>query len=169
MRTENKWEELEFDLAGFCTRAGKVFPIDAVHLFGSRRHETGSVRSDIDVFFETSQHIKFYYLRSLIDENCKALDIFVLDRGKATSVVNESFVYGENNKDVLCKCGAINLWSRGSGLEQNSTIPWKVLYASHVDFAQTILPNAYIKMSIEDLRRKLHMRVHRQPAATENA
>lgn len=134
MQSEIKWEELEFDLASFCIKAGQAFPIDGIHLFGSRRYETGSVRSDIDVFFETGQYIKFSRLRKFIDDSCKALDIFVLDRGKATSVVNESCVYGDNNNDVLCKCGAVKLWSRDASLVQNNTILWKMLYASHVDF-----------------------------------
>ena len=62
MQTEIRWQELEFDLATFCKKAGQTFPIYAIHLFGSRRFKSGSVRSDIDMFFETEENIKPSYL-----------------------------------------------------------------------------------------------------------
>ena len=155
MHTEIEWEELEFDLAGFCEIAGKKFPIDAIYLFGSRRFRTDSVRSDIDIFFETDEHIKPSEVRTLIDERCKALDIFLLDRAKAASVVNESYVLGEDNSDILNKCSAVKLWSKGKGLETECSIYWKQLYASHIDFDKTVLPNARIQMSIDGLKKKL--------------
>ena len=155
LNTEIKWKELEFDLGSFCETAGRVFPIKRIYLFGSRNFKTGSVRSDIDLFFETKEIIKPSKVRYFIDEHCKALDIFVLDRGEARSVVNESFIRGDNNGDVLRQCGAIKLWSRGEGLVQDSNIPWKLGYASHIDFTKTMLPNAHIRMSMDDSRAKL--------------
>ena len=155
MQTEIRWQELEFDVASFCEKAGREFPVDAIYLFGSRRYRTDSVRSDIDMFFETSEHIKPSRLRVFADDNCKALDIFVLTSETARSVVNESYICGENGREILNQCSAIKLWSRGRGLEKNNAIPWKQLYASHVDFQKTILPNARVQMSIDGLKRKL--------------
>ena len=155
MNTAIEWEKLEFDLRSFCEAAGQAFPVKAVHLFGSRNFKTGSVRSDIDLFFETEEIITPSMVRAFIDEHCKALDIFLLDRGVARSVINESFIRGIDNGDVLRQCGAIKLWSRNEGLVQDSSIPWKLWYASHVDFKKTMLPNALIRMSYDDLRVKL--------------
>lgn len=155
LQTEIKWKELEFDLASFCRTAGKKFPIDAIYLFGSRRFRTDSVRSDIDIFFETNEHIKPSHIRTFIDKNCQALDIFVLARGKAMSAINESYICGDNNSDILNQCSAVKLWSKEIGLETESSIPWKQLYASHVDFQKTSLPNVRIQMSINGLKRKL--------------
>lgn len=155
LQTEIKWKELEFDLALFCETAGENFPIDAIYLFGSRRFRTDSVRSDIDIFFETNEHIKPSHIRTFIDKNCQALDIFVLAHGKATSAINESYICGDNNSDILNQCSAVKLWSKGIGLETESFIPWKQLYASHINFQKTSLPNVRIQMSINELKRKL--------------
>ena len=155
LNTEIKWEELEFDLGSFCEAVGQILPVKTIYLFGSRNFKTGSVRSDIDLFFEVEGVIKPYEVRDLIDAHCKALDIFLLSRGEARSVINESFIQGDDNDYVLRQCGAIKLWSRDKGLVPDSNIPWKLGYASHIDFAKTMLPNAYIRMSIDDLKVKL--------------
>jgi len=155
LNIEIQWDELEFNLALFCETAGRVFPLKSIYLFGSRNFKTGSVRSDIDLFFETGEIIKPSKIREFIDEHCKALDIFLLDRGEARSVINESFIRGDDNGEVLRQCGAMKLWSSGKGLVQDNSIPWKLRYASHVDFTKTVLPNAHMRMSIDDLRTKL--------------
>ena len=116
METEVEWEELEFDLMQFCETAGVKFGVDAIYLFGSRRFKTDSVRSDIDLFFVISKHIRPSLIRTLIDDHCQALDIFLLLNGTATSVANESYICGEDNDDLLRKSNAVKLWSRKSGL-----------------------------------------------------
>ena len=151
----DKWQKLEFDLRSFCETAARAFPVISIHLFGSRNFNTRSVRSDIDLFFETEEIIIPSEVRDFIDEKCKALDIFLLEHGVARSVINESFIRGNNNVDVLQQCGAIKLWSQGEGLVQDNSIPWTLWYASHVDFTKTILPNAHIRMSIDDLKARL--------------
>ena len=80
---------------------------------------------------------------------------FLLEHGKATSAVNESYICGDNNNDTLNKCSAVKLWSRERGLETANSIYWKQLYGSHIDFQKTVLPNVRIQMSIDGLKRKL--------------
>lgn len=155
MHTEMEWKELEFDLATFCEASGRTFPIDAIYLFGSRRFNTDCVRSDIDLFFETREEIKHSKVRSFIDKECKALDVFLLDRGKAVSVVNESHIRGGNNREILKKCGAAKLWSRNQGLVTEHSNFCKQMYASHVEFHKTTLPNAHVQMSFDELKKKL--------------
>ena len=155
LETDTEWEEIEFDLRQFCEEAGRKFPIDAIYLFGSRRFKTDSVRSDIDLLFETSKHIKPGLIRTFIDEHCKALDIFLLLNGTATSAANESYICGENNGDLLKQSKAVKLWSRGEGLEEENSIHLKQMYASHITFFHTALPNARIQISIDGLKRRL--------------
>lgn len=152
---ETQWQEIEFDLAQLCNAAGVEFPIDAIYLFGSRRFRTDSVRSDIDVLFEANEHIRPAHIRAFIDRHCQALDIFLLSNGKATSAANESYVCGDNNDDVLNQCDAVKLWSRKSGLEEGGSIHWRQMYASHVNFYKTALPNARIQISLDGLKRRL--------------
>ena len=155
LETEIRWEELEFDLASFCESAGEQFPIDAIYIFGSRRFRTDSVRSDIDIIFLAKENIKPLHVRTFIDNNCKALDVFLLARGKATSVVNDSYICGNNDNDMLAQCSAVKLWSREMGLEKTNSMYWSQSYASHIDFQKTVLPSGRIQMSIDGLKRKL--------------
>ena len=138
-----------------CKTAGVQFPIDAIYLFGSRRFKTDSVRSDIDLFFETSKHIRPSLVRTFIDDHCQALDIFLLLNGKATSVANESYICGEDNVELLKQSNAVKLWSRERGLEEENSIHWKQMYASHISFFKTALPNARTQISIDGLKRRL--------------
>ena len=91
---------------------------------------------------------------------CQALDIFVLAHGKATSVVNESYICGDNNSTILNQCNAVKLWSKGIGLETEISIPWKQLYASHINFQKTSLPNVRIQNIDQWIKKdSLRMRV----------
>ena len=155
LETEDEWKEIEFDLTQFCEAAGRQFPIDAIYLFGSRRFKTDSVRSDIDLMFETSKHIRPALIRTFIDKHCKALDIFLLFNGKATSAANEGYICGKNNGDLLKQSNAVKLWSREKGLEEENSIHLKQMYASHINFFHTALPNARIQTSIDGLKRRL--------------
>lgn len=151
-----KWEEKSYLLDRFCTEITSMFPIKAIYIFGSRRFNTGSLRSDIDLFLETEERLKPSKLRDYIDDHCKALDLFVLSRGRAVSAVNESYITGESNDDVLSQCRALKLWSSSDGLNHENADYWQQTFASHISFEKTILPNVKIKMSIDGLKRKLY-------------
>lgn len=151
-----KWEEKEYLLDSFCAEISSLFSVEAVYIFGSRRFKTGSLRSDIDIFLETEVDLKPSKLRDFIDAKCKALDLFVLNRGVATSAVNESYVRGESNEDVIRQCQGVKLWSAKEGLIEERAEYWSQIFADHIDFAKTILPNAKIRMSFDDLKRRLH-------------
>ena len=82
------------ELAG--ALAGEFPAIQALWLFGSRRHRTRSIRSDIDLLVCASDHIRPNDFRNAIRRHCPALDLFIVDGGKATSCMNESFVQADN-------------------------------------------------------------------------
>ncbi|MFF0947614.1 hypothetical protein ACFYE9_08085 [Rhizobium leguminosarum] len=149
------WEEKEYLLDSFCSEISSLFPIEAIYIFGSRRFKTGSLRSDIDIFLETEAVLKPSQLRDFIDANCKALDLFVLSRGLATSAVNESFIKGESSDDIITQCRAVKLWSSRDGLLEGYAEHSKQTFASHIAFEKTVLPNVKIKMSLDGLKRRL--------------
>lgn len=95
--------------------AGKFSGIDSIYIFGSRRYKTESVRSDIDLLITTTERIKQSDLRDHTLETCTALDLFLLDDNKATSIANESFISDDTQLSLLAKLSAIKLYVRGSG------------------------------------------------------
>lgn len=143
------------DLAGFCEVLTTAHPkITSVHLFGSRRYGGGSLRSDIDLFVEAEGNVKPGDLRSLVADHCPALDIFVLSRGMARSVVNETYVEGKSNADVLASRNALCLWSRADGLTDDTSLLTQD-YLADIDYRMTVLPNAIVGAPIDALKARL--------------
>ncbi len=83
-----------------------------IHLFGSRKDQTGSVRSDVDLLVELGRRAS----QDEMDAIWKLepyLDVFVLDRGVAASLVNESQLRDKTNEDLIAKLGAGCLMRHG--------------------------------------------------------
>jgi predicted nucleotidyltransferase len=149
---EREWTTLSFDLRDLVEEAKERFKIDGIYLFGSRRFHTRSLRSDIDIFFETTDYIKHSEIRDFIDETCIALDIFLLDRGRAVSAINESFIQFDDNAALLEATRAVQLWSKDKGVSSDSELQWVQRYADHIEFQKTVLPNIRLPMSVERLK-----------------
>lgn len=150
-----RWSKNVFDLQEYLEDFGARFPVLDIYLFGSRRHSTGSLRSDIDLFVVPSGNIRPSDLRAEIEDKCKALDFFILESGTARSVVNDSYISAPSNNAIICRCDAVKIWNSTSGFEVSALKFSKQSFAEHVNFSQTVLPNISIQMSHSDLMRSL--------------
>jgi predicted nucleotidyltransferase len=150
-----QWQKISYDLHGLVAQATEQFQLKAIYLFGSRRFKTLSLRSDIDVFFVPESYIKPSDLRRFRDETCLALDIFLLEHGRATSAVNESYIQLDDDDTVIKVTRAVKLWSKEDGNSTDPDISWIQEYADHVNFRDTILPNFPLVRSLESLKTRL--------------
>ncbi len=133
----------KFDLeAAISVLTGKFEAIEEVYLFGSRRYNTESVRSDIDILVTVSSRIKPSDLRDYIIENCTALDIFILDDGKATSVANESFISTGSNAQLIKDLNALKLFDRAIGKTEELANYTNLELDTRVQHELTSLPNS---------------------------
>lgn len=135
-------EEDIFDLeASVKVLAGTFSQIDSVYIFGSRRYETGSTRSDIDILLTTTSRIQPAKLRDFTLEHSTALDLFILDDGKAISVANESYIEAENNDALINKVDAVLLYDRHNGASPELTRRKQVEVDKRINHKLTSLPN----------------------------
>jgi predicted nucleotidyltransferase len=114
--------------------------VNSIALFGSRRFKTSSIRSDIDILISSSEHIRPAEVRSFVTRVCPALDVFILEEGRAVSCVNESFLQARSNRDLLERLQAVEFWNYKSGL-LDVDIPWSHEVSLSVNYAMTALPN----------------------------
>ena len=139
--------ETEYDLALLTENLADAIPeIFDLYLFGSRARGTKSSRSDADVLVVADKYIQSQRLREFSFENCKALDLFIVDGGKATSSQNESFIEAEDLPALLTLLGAVRIWSRSEG-RTTANIDWRFKVREDVDFIPTALPNRVIQAS----------------------
>jgi predicted nucleotidyltransferase len=133
--------EEEIDLGEIADLLTKQFTsISALYLFGSRVYGTGSTRSDIDVLVETTSNIKPADMRRFINKHCKALDLFIIDNGKAISVQNESYVEETNLQELLTSLKAQKFWQKNRGrIEIKAN--WKQKIRNDIDFIPSCLPH----------------------------
>lgn len=132
--------EEEVDLGEIADLLTKQFTsISALYLFGSRVYGTGSMRSDIDVLVETTSNIKPADMRKFIDEHCKALDLFIINNGKAISVQNESYVEEDNLQELLTSLKAQKFWQKDRGRIEIKA-KWKQKIRNDIDFIPSCLP-----------------------------
>ncbi|MES9947266.1 MAG: nucleotidyltransferase domain-containing protein [Candidatus Thiodiazotropha sp.] len=132
----------EYDLAQLAEDLGKEIPeITELYLFGSRARGTKSTRSDADVLVISSAYIQPQVLREYSSEHCEALDLFVVDGGKATSSQNESFIEAVDFPALLERLGAVKIWSRESGREA-ANIQWRFTVKEGVEFSPSVLPSS---------------------------
>ncbi|MAM34955.1 MAG: hypothetical protein CMH28_07770 [Micavibrio sp.] len=135
-------EEDIFDLEAIIKiLAGKFPDIENVYLFGSRRFETGSSRSDIDILITTANRIKPSLLRDFTLEHSTALDLFILENGKATSVANESYIEASNNDELVKSVNAVLLYDRATGKSAELEKRKKVEVDKRINHELTSLPN----------------------------
>jgi predicted nucleotidyltransferase len=135
-------EEDIFDLEAIIKiLAGKFDEIQSVYIFGSRRFETGSTRSDIDILLTTKKFIAPAKLRDFTLEHSTALDLFILENGKATSVANESFIEADTNENLIKSVNAVLLYDKDSGISAELTKRKKIEVDKRISHELTSLPN----------------------------
>ena len=133
--------EIEYDLALLAENLAHEIPeISEIYLFGSRARGTKSIRSDVDVLVVATKHIQPRLLREFSLKNCEALDLFVVDGGKATSSQNESFIEADDQQSLLSLLGALKIWSRAGG-RAKANIEWRFKVRQGVEYPATALPN----------------------------
>ena len=115
--------EIVYDLATIAEQLADTIPeVSELYLFGSRARGTKSIRSDVDVLVVATKHIQPRLLREFSFKNCEALDLFIVDGGKAASSQNESFIEAYDQPSLLTLLGAVKIWSRAEvGRSRNST------------------------------------------------
>jgi predicted nucleotidyltransferase len=113
--------------------------IKGLYIFGSRAFGTGSPRSDIDILVEYDGHLRPADMRDFISIECKALDLFLVEGGKAISTQNESYVESNNLPDLVSKLNAKKFWDGESGRLQVD-IPWKQRVRTDIEFTPSSLP-----------------------------
>lgn len=135
-------EEDIFDLEAIIKiLAGKFAEIESIYLFGSRGYETGSTRSDIDILLTTTARIQPAKLRDFTLEHSTALDLFILDDGKAISVANESFLQAKDNDELIKRVDAVLLYDRDSGSSAELQRRKKIEVDKRINHELTSLPN----------------------------
>ena len=135
-------EEDIFDLEAIVKiLAGKFPEIEDIYLFGSRRFDTGSSRSDIDILLTLNDRIKPSKLRDFTIQHSTALDLFVLENGRATSVANESFIKAANNEELIKSVNAILLYDNASGVSLELEKRKEVEVDKRINHKLTSLPN----------------------------
>jgi hypothetical protein len=129
--------EETYDLKELAQQLTEEFPqITALHLFGSRRYRTRSPRSDVDILVQHSDHIRPNSLRLFCDKYCPALDLFIVDTGKAVSCSNESYVQANSFDELIASLGAIQFWSKADGILA-ADIDWTFSVPVGVEFVPT--------------------------------
>ncbi|MGO6685833.1 hypothetical protein [Rhizobium leguminosarum] len=123
--------------------------ITEVFLFGSRAYRTGSLRSDCDLLIRTDEkgHVRASDLRNFAMQECPALDFFIVEGGRATSCMNDSFVRADTFGDLVSKLDAVPLWSKDGGFtsfEFDFDAKWVFSTSIDVVHAATVLPSGHI-------------------------
>ena len=140
MSNDDSYDE-SFDLeAAVKTLCGDFPEIESVYLFGSRRYNTRSTRSDIDVLLECAGVVKKSNLRDFILKNRTALDLFLMEDGRAESVANESFIKEKDNQTLISRLNAVELYTRGRGSSDFLLANKLHLIDRRVQFKLTVLP-----------------------------
>ena len=139
--TESEPIDEIFDLeAAIKALCGDFAEIDRVYIFGSRRYHTKSTRSDIDILLECAAPIKKSSLRAFILRTRTALDLFILDNGRAESVANESYITAKTNKELIEQLNAELLYSKDGGASPFLTTHKQQAIDRRIDFKLTVLP-----------------------------
>jgi len=143
-------EEL-IDLGDIADAVSERFPnINSLYLFGSRAFGTGSPRSDIDILVEFDGHIRPADLRDFTSSECDALDLFLIEGGKAVSSQNESYVESDNLQSLVATLKAKKFWDKQNGRLQID-IPWKQRVRTDITFVPSALPMRPDQPSTEQL------------------
>ena len=131
-----------FDLeAAIKSLCGEFQEIERVYIFGSRRFNTTSTRSDIDILLDCGAPIKKSKLRDFIIRYRTALDLFVLEEGRAESVANESFITSKTKSSLITELNAVEIYARGVGSSDFLLKHKNLVIDRRAAFALTVLPS----------------------------
>jgi nucleoside phosphorylase/predicted nucleotidyltransferase len=103
-------------------------PDITVYIFGSRKDRTGSSRSDIDLLVPLEHRVDEFQARELWALE-PYLDIFILDRGIATSLINESQIRADSDADLINLVGAQEVFVEGSWRDHSQLLRYHTVLA----------------------------------------
>jgi predicted nucleotidyltransferase len=114
-------------------------------MFGSRAYGTQSLRSDVDILVRVKENgfVKSSVLRDFALAECRALDFFIVQGGRAVSCMNDSYVSAGCFEELATKLDALLLWSDQGGFAMVSA-PWVFEVGQMVNFAATVLPDGAV-------------------------
>ena len=136
----NEHNFVEIDLGNVADRLSNEFPtIRNMYLFGSRVFGTESLRSDIDILLDSDSRIRLADLREFAIDELAALDLFVVEGGRATSAQNESYIEADDLSTLIQMLRAKIFWNRNSG-RLGESIPWTQRVRADVEHVPTALP-----------------------------
>ena len=138
-------KKIEYNLADVANDLADLNPnIEQLYLFGSRRFNTTSERSDVDILVKHKNYIRPGKIRAFVQEHCQALDLFLVESNRAVSVVNESFIEAPDFQKLIQTLNATLFWQRGIGVKTEADIPWKFWVRKDVNYKMTSLPDIII-------------------------
>ncbi|MBD1870850.1 nucleotidyltransferase domain-containing protein [Cyanobacteria bacterium FACHB-471] len=114
-------------------------------MFGSRAYGTQSLRSDCDILVRVKQgeYVKASALRDFALTQCRALDFFIAEGGRAISCMNDSYVWADAFEELVEKLDALLLWSAQDGFTE-PPVSWVFEVGGTVNFAATVLPDGSV-------------------------
>ena len=100
---------------------------------------TRSLRSDIDLLVVPTEktHIQARNVREHAAAVCPALDVFVVEGGKAVSAVNDSFVGADSLVALVELLEAVLIWNEG-GVVPDADVEWQVRLHDSVTFVEPV-------------------------------
>lgn len=118
LRSKTDVPRRQIDLQELAIELCEIFDMRnlTVYLFGSRKDKTGSVRSDVDILVELPRRASQEEM-DIIWNLEPYLDVFALDKGTATSLVNESQLRADTNEYLIAKVGAVCIMRGGSWVQ----------------------------------------------------
>ncbi len=135
----------EYDLAIIAEALRQLNPnIESLYLFGSRNFNTSSERSDVDILVKHNNYIQPGKFRTFVNEHCEALDLFLIEKNRAVSVINESFIEHDSFEQLITTLNATLFWTKEEGVIDDADIPWKFFIRGDINFTMSILPNIII-------------------------
>ena len=125
------------NLQELVNRISEINKIEEIYIFGSRRYETGSLRSDIDILVYAPQKLRFDEFLPIWQSE-KALDIFeTIDKQEARSFANDSTI---KRDDVIVALDAILLWSKKDGYSPQMDRYKEIQVQRDIDFKMSYMP-----------------------------
>ena len=137
------------NLRDIVSKISKIDKIEEIYIFGSRRYETGSLRSDIDILVYAPNGLRYDEVIRIMESE-KALDIFqTTNKNEARSFANDSWI---KRRDVVADLDAQLLWSREIGESPLMDRYKEIQVLRDIDFKMSFMPmyseaenNFYVK------------------------
>ena len=125
------------NLRDIVSKISKIDKIEEIYIFGSRRYETGSLRSDIDILVYAPNGLRYDEVIRIMESE-KALDIFqTTNKNEARSFANDSWI---KRRDVVADLDAQLLWSREIGESPLMDRYKEIQVLRDIDFKMSFMP-----------------------------